>query len=64
MTSAGFKTAEGIYRTVYENIGLGFQTPEALYASKRYRSVGYMRPLSIWAMLHAWNQRKQKQTQQ
>ena len=46
----GFKTAEGIYKTVYENIGLGFETPEALYEKKHYRAIGYMRPLSIWAM--------------
>jgi len=45
-----FKTAEGVYKTVYENIGLGFETPEALYEKKHYRAIGYMRPLSIWAM--------------
>ena len=50
MTEEGFKTAEGIYRTVYETIGLGFETPEALYEKKHYRAIGYMRPLSIWAM--------------
>ena len=46
----GFKTAEGVYKTVYEKIGLGFETPEALYEKKHYRAIGYMRPLSIWAM--------------
>ena len=50
LTSEGFKTAEGIYKTVYEKIGLGFETPEALYEKKHYRAIGYMRPLSIWAM--------------
>ena len=58
MTEEGFRTAEGVYRTVYETIGMGFQTPEALYEKKHYRSVGYMRPLSIWAMYLAWKQRK------
>ena len=58
MTEEGLKTAEGVYRTVYETIGMGFQTPEALYEKKHYRSVGYMRPLSIWAMYLAWKQRK------
>lgn len=54
----GFKTAEGIYRTVYEKIGMGFETPEALLHSKKYRAIGYMRPLAIWAMLHAWKMKK------
>jgi hypothetical protein len=30
---------------VYETIGLGFETPEALYETKHYRAIGYMRPL-------------------
>jgi len=55
----GFKTAEGIYRTVYETIGLGYETPEALYERKHYRSLGYMRPLSIWSMYMAWRKRKE-----
>jgi len=46
----GLRTAEGVYRTVYESIGLGFETPEALYEKKHYRSIGYMRPLSIWSL--------------
>ena len=50
MLEQGLRTAEGIYRTVYETIGLGFETPEALYEKKHYRAIGYMRPLSIWAM--------------
>ncbi|XP_046752311.1 non-lysosomal glucosylceramidase [Diprion similis] len=58
----GFKTAEGVYRTVYEKIGMGFESPEALYANKFYRAIGYMRPLSIWAMQHAWRVSKAKST--
>ena len=54
MVEEGFNTARGIYDTVYNRIGLGFDTPEALHESKVYRSVGYMRPLSIWAMQLAW----------
>ena len=50
MLEQGMTTAQGIYRTVYETIGLGFETPEALYEKKHYRAIGYMRPLSIWAM--------------
>ena len=50
MVEEGMKTAEGVYKTVYDTIGLGFETPEALYEKKHYRAIGYMRPLSIWAM--------------
>merc|ERR1712112_559649 len=56
----GFRTAEGVYRTVYETIGLGFETPEALYEKKHYRSIGYMRPLSIWSLQIALQTRKDK----
>ncbi|OXU32049.1 hypothetical protein TSAR_002854 [Trichomalopsis sarcophagae] len=58
MIEEAFRTAEGVYRTVYEKIGMGFETPEALYEHKVYRAIGYMRPLSIWAMQHAWTMRK------
>ena len=58
MLEEGMKTAEGIYKTVYETIGLGFETPEALYEKKHYRAIGYMRPLSIWAMHIALNATK------
>ena len=53
MVKEGFRTAEGIYRTCFEKLGLGFQTPEAFLASGNFRSLGYMRPLSIWSMQHA-----------
>ncbi|XP_071455588.1 non-lysosomal glucosylceramidase [Hetaerina americana] len=58
MIEEAFKTAEGIYRTVYEQIGMGFETPEALYEKKYYRAIGYMRPLSIWSIQHAWEKWK------
>jgi len=57
----GLRTAEGVYRTVYETIGLGFETPEALYEKKHYRSIGYMRPLSIWSLRIALRGRKEKE---
>lgn len=50
MVNEGFKTAEGMFNTMAEKCGLLFDTPEALYATKYYRSIGYMRPLSIWSM--------------
>lgn len=58
MIEEAFRTAEGVYRTVYERIGLGYETPEALLGWGSYRSIGYMRPLAIWGMHHAWTMRK------
>ncbi|EGT57552.1 hypothetical protein CAEBREN_15139 [Caenorhabditis brenneri] len=51
-----FHTASGSYLTCFEQAGLQYQTPEALYESKFYRAIGYMRPLSIWAM--QWSLKK------
>ncbi|XP_063981220.1 non-lysosomal glucosylceramidase isoform X1 [Diachasmimorpha longicaudata] len=64
MVDEGFRTAEGVYRTVYEKIGMGFETPEALFENNYYRSIGYMRPLAIWAIQHAWNLRKKLKDQE
>uniref|UniRef100_T1JDY2 Non-lysosomal glucosylceramidase n=1 Tax=Strigamia maritima TaxID=126957 RepID=T1JDY2_STRMM len=50
MFEEGMNTAKGMYTTIYDQLGLGFQTPEAIYAEKNCRSLGYMRPLSIWAV--------------
>ena len=55
MVEQGFRTAEGIYRTVYELIGQGYETPEALHHLRRYRALGYYRPLSVWSIWRAWN---------
>ena len=56
MSDEGFRTAEGVYRTVWERCGMAFETPEALFEKKHYRAIGYMRPLSIWSMYNAWKQ--------
>ncbi|XP_056662052.1 non-lysosomal glucosylceramidase [Monodelphis domestica] len=53
----GFRTAEGCYRTVWERLGMAFQTPEAYCQHRVFRSLAYMRPLSIWAMQLALQQR-------
>ncbi|XGW23258.1 hypothetical protein V3C99_005471, partial [Haemonchus contortus] len=45
-----FHTASGCYDACFERAGLQYQTPEALYETRFYRAIGYMRPLSIWAM--------------
>lgn len=60
MIDKGFHTAKGVYQTVYDKIGMGFETPEALYENKHYRAIGYMRPLAIWAMQHAWTMAKKQ----
>jgi non-lysosomal glucosylceramidase len=53
-------TAGGMYMTMTEKIGLSFDTPEALYKNA-YRSIGYMRPLSIWSMQSAYEIKKKTQ---
>lgn len=60
LTWEGFRTAEGCYRTVWERLGLAFQTPEAYCQRRVFRSLAYMRPLSIWAMQLALQQQQQK----
>ncbi|XP_073242353.1 non-lysosomal glucosylceramidase-like isoform X1 [Porites lutea] len=57
LVEEGFRTASGIYNTCFERLGMGFQTPEAIVANGNFRSLGYMRPLSIWAMQWALEKR-------
>ncbi|VDL18281.1 unnamed protein product [Hymenolepis diminuta] len=49
----GFDLCNAIYKTVVDNMGLQYQTPEAYTLVKSYRSPGYMRPLAIWSVQHA-----------
>uniref|UniRef100_A0A8C9VF78 Non-lysosomal glucosylceramidase n=1 Tax=Scleropages formosus TaxID=113540 RepID=A0A8C9VF78_SCLFO len=58
MLEEGFRTAEGCYRTVWEQLGMAFQTPEAYCEKGIFRSLAYMRPLSIWAMQLALDSRR------
>lgn len=61
----GLHTAEGCYRTVWEQTGMAFQTPEAYCEKGIYRSLAYMRPLSVWAIQLALdNRRKSSKTVQ
>ncbi|XP_068121921.1 non-lysosomal glucosylceramidase-like [Hyperolius riggenbachi] len=53
----GMTTAEGCYRTVWERLGMSFQTPEAYCEKDVFRSLAYMRPLSIWSMQLALDER-------
>ncbi|KAK4766371.1 hypothetical protein SAY87_008013 [Trapa incisa] len=52
MVDVGFHTASGIHEAAWSEGGLGysFQTPEGWNNNDEYRSLGYMRPLAIWAM--------------
>lgn len=61
MVEEGFNVARGAFETVYHNYGLQFQTPESFLDSGHYRSLGYMRPLSIWAIQHVLDQIKDDQ---
>uniref|UniRef100_H2YFL3 Glucosylceramidase n=1 Tax=Ciona savignyi TaxID=51511 RepID=H2YFL3_CIOSA len=53
MLKEGFRTASGIYRSCWQRYGMAFQTPEAVRRNHTFRSLAYMRPLSIWGMQHA-----------
>ena len=50
MMDEGWQVGYGAYHVCYERYGLAYQTPEAYFDDRRYRSLGYMRPLCIWAM--------------
>lgn len=52
MHEEAFVTAGGMYKTLTE-MGLSFETPEALYENGNHRSIAYMRPLAVWAMYQA-----------
>lgn len=52
MHEEAFATAGGMYNTLTQ-MGLSYETPEALYANGNHRSIGYMRPLAIWGMYQA-----------
>lgn len=60
MVEMAFHTASGIYETGWSEGGCGyaFQTPEGWTIDGGYRSLGYMRPLAIWAMQWALSQPK------
>lgn len=58
MVKEAFKTIEGLYHMGWEKMGYWFATPEAWYLNGGYRSLTYMRPLAIWAVQQAWQDRK------
>lgn len=53
MDEKAWKTMEGLYNLCYNQLGLAFQMPEALFHTNVFRSLGYMRPLCIWSVQYA-----------
>ncbi|CAB3398100.1 unnamed protein product [Caenorhabditis bovis] len=53
LTKEAFKTSEGLFNGIWCRHPLQYQTPEAIVSYRMYRAIGYMRPLSIWAMQHS-----------
>lgn len=50
VTKMAYQTCQGIHDGGWQDFGYWFATPEAWDVNGNYRSLGYMRPLSIWAM--------------
>ena len=50
LRNMGFQTSKGIRTAGWDTLGYFFQTPEGWDTHGHYRSLAYMRPLSIWAM--------------
>jgi non-lysosomal glucosylceramidase len=53
LTHMAFLCAKGIHDAGWQRFGYWFCTPEAWERTGNYRSLGYMRPLAIWAMHYA-----------
>jgi non-lysosomal glucosylceramidase len=60
MNEKAWQIIEGMYHLLYNQLGLAFQTPEALFKTNVYRSLGYMRPLSIWSIQYALNEKNKQ----
>jgi non-lysosomal glucosylceramidase len=50
MREEAYRTAWGLYHTIYETKGHWFRTPEAWDVSGNFRAAMYMRPAAIWAV--------------
>ena len=57
LNEEAFETAEGIYDGVYNEFGFWFNTPEAWLLDGSFRSLGYMRPLSVWSLQWAYEKK-------
>ena len=47
-----------LYRTIYEDGGLWFRTPEAWTEERRFRAQTYQRPLAVWSLYTALRLRR------
>lgn len=47
---AAFQTINGLWLSGWNELGYWYATPEAWELRGNYRSLGYMRPLSVWAL--------------
>jgi non-lysosomal glucosylceramidase len=50
MEEEAMRTAQGVVKTGWDEMGYWFQMPEAWNTDGNYRALAYMRPLAIWAM--------------
>jgi len=48
-----WELGEALHRTLYEESGLWFRTPEAWTEYRRFRAAVYQRPLAIWSLYTA-----------
>jgi hypothetical protein len=51
--SMAMQTTEGIFNAAWTDFGYWYATPEGWEVDGSYRSKGYMRPLSVWAVQSA-----------
>lgn len=63
MSEKAWTIVEGMYSLLYDRLGLAFQTPEALFETTTFRSLGYMRPLAIWSIQYALDKQRNKAKQ-
>ena len=60
LSDISMQLAESVIQATYD-LGYGFQTPEAWTRKGNYRAICYMRPLSIWSIQWAIQQKDKKQ---
>eukprot|EP01038_Epipyxis_sp_PR26KG_P012239 gene12239-16403_t len=58
LVTMAYETSRGIHDAGWQEFGYWFATPEGWEKNGNYRSLGYMRPLSIWAMQYAQEEEK------
>jgi len=53
-----WQIAEALHRTLYEDSGLWFRTPEAWTEQREFRASMYHRPLAVWSVYTALRSRE------